>query len=222
VDAENLFNPDRLDPQARQRLRKTCGIPETSLVVGFVGRIVRGKGIRELAAAWNMVRGQYANTVLLMIGKPEPVDPVPEEVLKGLREDPRVVMKTFVPKSEMPEHYAIMDLVAFPSRTEGLPNVPLEAAAMELPVVATRVTGCVDVVMDGVTGLLVPAGDHLALARALSGYIENPALRTTHGEAGRAMVRRDFRPEGIWEALYSQYRSHLEHRGFQLKSKGPG
>jgi glycosyltransferase involved in cell wall biosynthesis len=221
VDAEDLFNPNRLDSQVRQRLRMMYGIPETSLVVGFVGRIVKGKGIAELAAAWDILRERYNNIVLLIIGPPEAVDPVPEEVLQRLREDPRVVMKTFVPKSEMPEHYAIMDLVAFPSRTEGLPNVPLEAAAMELPVVATRVTGCVDVVREGVTGLLVPAGDHRALAHALSDYIENEALRTIHGKTGRAMVQRDFRPEGIWEALYSQYRSHLEQRGIQLTSRQP-
>ncbi len=94
-----------------------------------------------------------------------------------------MVMVDFVPKSEMPEHYGIMDLVAFPSRTEGLPNVPLEAAAMELPVVATRVTGCVDVIREGLTGSLVPLGNPEALAAALDNYLKHPELRQVPRES---------------------------------------
>ena len=219
VDAENLFNPNGRDLHDRHRLRKTYGIPEHSVVIGFVGRLVQGKGIGELAAAWQTLRARYDNAVLLVIGPPEPVAPVPGDVLALLQEDPRVVMKDFVPKSDMPEHYAMMDLVAFPSRTEGLPNVPLEAAAMELPVVATRVTGCVDVITEGITGMLVPVGDPQALAEAVAQYIENARLRLTHGKAGRHMVLRDFRPEAIWEALYREYDAYLDRRGLQVTGK---
>lgn len=215
VDAENLFNPHRVEAHMRQQLRAEYGIPDRCVVIGFVGRLVNGKGIRELAAAWQALRQQYSDLILLIIGPAEAVDPVPEEVLEGLRQDPRVVMKEFVPKAAMPEHYAIMDLVAFPSRTEGLPNVPLEAAAMEIPVVASRVTGCVDAIEEGVTGLLVPPGDCRALTDALATYIGNESLRAAHGKAGREMVLRDFKPEFIWDALYQEYMACLEQRGFR-------
>jgi glycosyltransferase involved in cell wall biosynthesis len=222
VDAENLFNPQSVGVQTRQRLREDYGIPEDSTVIGFVGRLVNGKGISELADAWQSLRETYPNTVLLIIGPQESVDPVPGDVLASLTSDPRVVMKEFVPKPDMPRHYAIMDLVAFPSRTEGLPNVPLEAAAMELPVVATRVTGCVDVITEGVTGKLVPPRDGHALAAGLASYIENPTLRTLHGKAGRDMVLRDFRPEILWEALYREYRVCLERRGIAVAGERSG
>jgi glycosyltransferase involved in cell wall biosynthesis len=216
VDAENLFNPCRIDRAARQRVRIKYAIPEKSVVIGFVGRLVQGKGIRELATAWGVLKESHCDAMLLIIGPPESVDPVPGDILSSLKRDPRVVMVDFVPKSEMPEHYAIMDLVAFPSRTEGLPNVPLEAAAMELPVVATRVTGCVDVIQEGLTGVLVPPGNPEALAEAVGNYLAHPELRRIHGKAGRQMVLQDFRPDRVWEALYLEYSSHLERRGLSI------
>ena len=76
-------------------------------------------------------------------------------------------------------YYAAMDVLALPSHREGFPYAILEASAMELPVVATRVPGCVDAVVDGVTGTLVPAFDALALADAIAGYMEDPQLRRT-------------------------------------------
>jgi glycosyltransferase involved in cell wall biosynthesis len=77
---------------------------------------------------------------------------------------------------------------------------------MRKPIVATRVSGCVDAIVDCTTGLLVPARDATALAAALERYIEDPELRATHGHAARARVLSSFRREIIWEATYQKYR----------------
>jgi glycosyltransferase involved in cell wall biosynthesis len=98
-----------------------------------------------------------------------------------------------------------MDVFAMPSYREGFGVVNLEAAAMTLPVVSTRIPGCVDSVADGVTGTLVPPRDADALESAIREYLDNPELRRRHGEAGRQRALRDFRPEGIWEPLYQLY-----------------
>jgi glycosyltransferase involved in cell wall biosynthesis len=94
-----------------------------------------------------------------------------------------------------------------------------EAAAMELPVVATRVTGSVDAVVDGVTGTLVPPRDAAALAEALRRYLLDPGLRRKHGSAGRERVVREFQPERIWEALYREYVELLQKRGLPTPSR---
>ena len=91
-----------------------------------------------------------------------------------------------------------MDVIVLPTYREGLRMVPLEAAAMELPVVATRIPGCTDAVVDGVTGTLVPVHDAAALTEAIRKYLECPELRTRHGRAGRERILRDFRPEDMW------------------------
>jgi glycosyltransferase involved in cell wall biosynthesis len=115
-----------------------------------------------------------------------------------------------------PNLYAAMDLVVLPTYREGFPNVPLEAAAMELPVIATRIPGCIDAVQDGVTGVLIPPGDVTALTRAIERYLTHPVLRRAHGAAGRERVLREFRQGMIWEALYLEYLRLLRSQGLPL------
>ena len=87
---------------------------------------------------------------------------------------------------------------------------------MALPVVATAVPGCVDAVVDGVTGTLVPPRDPDALAQAIARYLDDPELCRRHGQAGRERVLRDFRPEDIWEATYQEYVRLLQERGLPV------
>jgi len=220
VDARVRFNPARMDPRDRRRLRAKLGVSGDGIVVGFVGRIVRDKGIAELASAWMRIRDQYENAHLLILGPREPQDPVPAEVLEGLTSDSRVITIDLVPNEEMPQYYGAMDMLVLPSYREGFPNVVLEAAAMELPVVAARVTGCVDAVVDGVTGILVPPKDSGSLAAAMRIYLGDPPLRTMHGKAGREQVVRKFRPEPIWEALYDEYLAQIRKKGLPVPRTG--
>jgi len=207
VDADDRFRPERWE-SGRRRTRTGLGLPEHAVVVGYVGRIVRDKGMVELAAAWERLRRTRDDVHLLLVGPLEPQDPVPPEVLSMLRTDPRVHMTGM--DWHTPPLYAAMDLVVLPTYREGLPVVPLEAGAMRLPVVATRVPGCVDAVVDGVTGTLVPAYDAGALAHAIEEYLRDPALRAAHGRAGRERMLQHFRQERIWEAVAIEYRRLIE------------
>lgn len=203
VDASGRFNPARLAASTRNEVRARFAIPDNATVIGFVGRMVRDKGVVELATAWQRIRERFPTAHLLMVGPFEPQDPVPAEVELTLRSDPRVHLVGM--DWDTPPLYAAMDLVALPTYREGFPNVPLEAAAMELPVVATDIPGCVDAVGRGETGLLVPARDADALASALELYLAEADLRRRHGLAGRDRVLCEFRQEAIWEAIYDEY-----------------
>lgn len=210
VDATGRFSPDGV-PGARSEVRRRLSIPADAVVVGFVGRLVRDKGVVELAGAWRTLRDREPMVHLLVVGDFEPQDPVPEDVRALLRRDPRVHLVGW--QQDTPAYYAASDIVTLPSYREGLPNVPLEAAAMGLPVVATRVPGCIDAVVDGVTGSLVPARDAQALAAALQRYACDPALRVAHGHAGRARVLREFSREAVWGALHGEYLRLLREHG---------
>ncbi len=209
VDATGRFDPRRL-PTARTDVRDHLGIPRDAVVIGFVGRIVRDKGLVELADAWARLRDRYANLHLLVAGRFEPEDPVPPDVEAALRGDSRIHLAGW--STDTPPLYAAMDVVVLPTYREGFPNVPLEAAAMSLPVVATRIPGCIDAVEDGVTGILVPPRDAAALADAIAAYLDDPHRRTGHGQAGRDRVLRDFRREPLWEALHEEYERLLRAR----------
>lgn len=213
IDATSLFNPIQIT-EVREIVRVQLGIPASAVVIGFVGRLVRDKGIIELAEAWSAIRDAVPQAHMLIVGEAEPRDPVPEEILSNLQADARVHWVGFVADlGDMPPYYQAMDLLALPTYREGFPNVPMEAAAMGLPVVVSRVTGCVDAVVDGTTGTLVPVKDSTSLAQAMLRYINDPSLRASHGAAGRKRILCDFQPEQCWQATHNLYVELLEkHR----------
>lgn len=222
VDAKGRFNPERLTVLALQEFQAAWRIPEGATVISFIGRLVAGKGIAELARAWQSIRTVHETAYLVIAGTPEEHDPVDRSVLQSLSADERVIMVDSVPYTKMPALYAVSDLIVLPTYSEGLPNVALEAAAMAKPVVATRVTGCVDVVEDGVTGTLVAPRDSEALEEAMARYLNNPSLRKRHGMAARELVLAKFAPEPIWESLRIEYLRLLSERGLiTLNQEGP-
>ncbi len=211
VEAERAFNPAVVSPAAAQRVRARYQIPAGAPVMGFVGRVVRDKGLIELAQAWDVLREEYPSLHLLVAGPFESEDPIPADVEQALRSDPRVHLAGMV--HDMPGVYRIMDLLVLPTYREGFGAALLEASAMELPVVATRIPGCVDAVREGETGLLVPARDAAALTAAIRRYLDDAALRRQHGASGRRRARRDFDPARVREALFQAYLRLLGRRG---------
>lgn len=216
VDASGKFNPTQVGEHTRQETRQKYGIPADALVVGFVGRIVRDKGIAELVAAWKTLREELPNLYLLMVGSFEPQDAVSPDIENLLTSDDRIHLTGIVYNTA--PVYAAMDILTLPTYREGLPNVPLEAAAMELPVVATLIPGCIDAVQDGVTGTLVPPRNAEALADAIRLYLNDPELRRQHGQVGRDRVLHEFRQEAIWEAVYQEYLQLLQQQGLSAPS----
>jgi len=210
------FDPERegLREEARG-IREGLGIPDGKIggrVITFIGRLACDKGIEDLWSAWSVLREEHKDLHLLVIGRREENTPVVNRIMNELHRDPSAHYIGFV--GDTVPYYAASDLVVFPSHgTEGFPNVPMEAAAMRLPVIATRVVGCVDAVIDGVTGILVPPRDPKSLVGAVNKLLHDQQLRDRMGKAGRKRVLRDFRSEDIWEALYREYTRLLRAAG---------
>lgn len=211
VHAADRFAPDTYSPEVREEVRSRYGVPSDAPVVGFVGRLVGDKGMHELADAWRLLRDRWPDLHLLLVGPFEDKDPLAPDDRTLFETDERIHLAGR--RADVPEHFLALDVFVLPSYREGFSITNIEAAAMGLPVVSTRIPGCVDSVQDGMTGTLVPSHDAPALAAALESYLLDPDLRRRHGAAGRERALRDFRPEAIWSGLEAEYRQQLEQRG---------
>lgn len=203
VDARRTYNPDLMDDITTRSVRTRLHIDPDAVVIGFVGRIVRDKGIEDLVAAWSGLRERYSNLHLLVVGPFEARDSVSRDTKDTLEADPRVHLTGHV--TEMAPCYAAMDILAFPTHREGFGQVALEASAMRLPVVATEIPGCVDAVRHGMTGTLVPPKCPSELAAAIERYVNDSELRGQHAAAGRWYALREFAPETLYRLLWQEY-----------------
>jgi len=206
VDACHRFNPALHDAM---KTREQYNLPPNAFVIGYVGRVVRDKGIIELTKAWQTLREERDDLHLFIVGPFEPQDPIPRDIEQFLRRDPRVhLVDHWVDDTSI--LYSAMDLVVLPSYREGFGLVAIEGSAMALPLVATCIPGCVDAVEDSVTGTLVPPKNVAALTDAIRNYTQDEVLRRQHGRAGRERVLRDFRPQMLWQAMYQRYLTLLQ------------
>lgn len=197
-----------------RQLREKLGIPEAAPVVGFVGRFTRDKGMPELMEAFTTLRGQFPELRLLMVGDFEEGDLPAAEVVRRINTEPNIVCTGFV--DDAAPYYAVMDILALPTYREGFPNVVLEAQAAGKPAVVTNATGAVDSVIDGVTGLIVPLRDSVALTGALGKLLAEPKLAFAMGQNGRKRAIAQFQPTRIWNELVGQYQSALKAKGLPL------
>jgi len=189
------------------RLRTELGIGKEDLVFGFVGRFTRDKGISDLVAAYRGIASSARNARLLLVGEFDDTDPIGEDVRQLIVRTPGIIRVGSV--SDVAPYYGVMDVLVLPSYREGFPNVPLEAAAAGVPTVIYASTGCVDAVVDGVTGRVVPTGDVSILTRALQAYCDDSSAITSHGAAAELRVRQHFRNEDVWKGLLDAYRRRL-------------
>jgi lipopolysaccharide/colanic/teichoic acid biosynthesis glycosyltransferase len=199
---------NRTDAVLENKVIPELQLPPDAVVIGFAGRLVRDKGICELEKAWQSIKQEFPSAFLVIAGTPEKRDPVPQDVLDRLSADPRVRILGWW--KDMPAFYSVLHMLVLPSFREGLPTVVLEAAAMGIPTVASSCVGCVDVVVNDHTGLLIPVGSADAIADGIRKYIRNPELRHQHGRAALLRVQQDFRAEDIWKATLDEYQAAMK------------
>ena len=187
-----------------------CGkVPESSglcVVVGFVGRIAADKGIAELLAVWRLVKEKLPAARLVLVGPSiEKRNLVPDAVLQIVSSDPSILMAPAT--DEVEYYYRIMHILVLPSHREGFPNVVLEAAAMQVPAVTWDTPGCVDSVVDNVTGFVVPFKDIDAFAERIVKLADDQALREAFGRNARERALTEFNPGRINRELLALYSS---------------
>ena len=208
------FRPGALPPGERVALRAELGAGPDDIVVGMVGRLVAEKGVLELLAAARRLDDRY---VVVVIG---PDDPAKPDALDRdtVRKAEAAGVRFLGLREDVDRLYGAMDLFVLPSWREGFPRAAMEAAASGLPVVATDVRGCRQVVDHEITGLLVPVRDPDALAKAIHSLGEDPVTRAAYGAAGVAKARREFDERRVVQTVLDTYRSIADRRALDRVS----
>jgi glycosyltransferase involved in cell wall biosynthesis len=180
-------------------------------VVLLAARMLWSKGVGQFVEAARRLRTRGHDARFVLTGRVDEANPnhVPRSQLLQWRDGRDV--EWWDHRDDMPSVLASASIVCLPTfYGEGLPRVLLEAAACAKPIVTTDMRGCHDICRDGVNGFLIPPRDVDALTESLENLLVNPALRQQMGDAGRAMVLREFSDDqvvhqtlGIYQALLS-------------------
>jgi len=198
VDLNIQFNKEKLDKSVLDKLRNQYKIEVGKLVVGFMGRLAKDKGINELIQAWNEIILRNPNMILLLVGPIDERDAIEKEMYCQIINSPHI---RYVPQVENPElYYGLMDIFILPSYREGFPTVVLEASAMELPVITTKMTGCIDSILENETGIFTEI-NKTSILQAVMKYADNPTLRQKHGQRGRQFIEENFKQMIIWKEI---------------------
>lgn len=201
VDTVNHFNPNILDVVKVNELRDRYDITDSDFVIGYTGRLVRDKGIIDLLNAFGKLKNAN-NCKLLLVGLFEERDALPEDVKNHILNDKRIIYTGFV-NGGMEYYYSLMAIYVLASYREGFPTGVLEAQAMEKPVITTRVTGCCDSIVDGVTGLFVSHNPDDIVEKI-------DAIRLNHvinGRRGREWVVKNFDSNLVWGNIEKFYQN---------------
>lgn len=179
-------------------IRRELGVAPGQVLLVFIGRLNRDKGVLDLAAAFSRLAAQHPSACLLFVG--------PDEGY--LREEIRALCASvsgrlhFVDYTHQPENYmAAADVFCLPSYREGFGSVVIEAAAVGVPAVASRIYGLTDAVIDGQTGLLHAPGDICELVECLGEMVDSADLRRRCSVAAQERVEKEFSAERLTAAL---------------------
>ena len=201
VDTQGKFNPQNINPTKMAEFRSKWGINETDWVVGYTGRLVRDKGIIELVDAFQLIKANNPRLKLLLVGMFEERDALPPAIQDKIKNDPQIVFTDFQ-NEDMEYFYAMMDVYVLMSYREGFPTGTLEAQSMGVPVLTTRVTGCCDSIVDGLTGVFVDRAPQ-QLAQVIGDMYKGQRLFSK--EQVRSWVMLNFDNLRVWEEIKRLY-----------------
>jgi len=200
IDTSFKFNPNICKEDLIEDLRIKYNI-DGNKVVGYVGRLVKDKGIDELILAWEIVNQKYPEARLLFVGPIEERDAISDYSKKVIFENSSIIFVDFVVDAS--PFFSIMDIFVLPTYREGFPTVALEASSMEVPVLITKATGCTEAIIDNKTGMYI-SHEIEDIAEKILHYIKNESLALEHGKEGRIFVNDNFEQTKVWDIISNE------------------
>jgi glycosyltransferase involved in cell wall biosynthesis len=211
----NRFQPRQ---DVRDATRANLHIPPEATVFAYVGRLKRDKGVLDLAVAFSQLCAVEKGAYLVVVGHDEEnLSPEIESLCSGCAGMIRIVG----PTSDPEDYLAAADVLCLPSYREGFPCVVIEAAACEVPTLASRIYGISDTMREDVTGLFHKAGDIKDLVSGMLLMAQDRERRIQMGKRARARAIADFSREKVIAALLQYYQRELSHQQWDDRVRFP-
>lgn len=199
----HYFSPEGRQTQ-REETRRRLGIEADEFAFVFIGRIVKDKGMDELAEAMNRLLRMNKRCKLMLVGWFEREQgSITEEHENFFRNNDSVSYVGY--KKDVRPYLAAADALVFPSYREGFPRVVLEAGAMGLPSIVTDINGCNEIIVEGENGVIIPPRDKNSLYEAMLHFIDNPDKTTAMAANARRMIQERYEHQDVVEALLEMY-----------------
>jgi glycosyltransferase involved in cell wall biosynthesis len=193
---------------SRAKIRNEFNIDADALLIGSVGRLVWQKGFEHLIQAMPTVLSEFPQTKVLIVGEGPLRDDL-EALPQKLKIEKHIIFANF--RKDVKEILSAIDILVVPSLLEGFPMITLEGMAMAKPIIATRIDGITEQIIDGESGILIPPRDPDALAEAIIGLGRNKNSAQTLGLEARRRVEEQFtvekmvsETEKVYQSLYEQ------------------
>jgi glycosyltransferase involved in cell wall biosynthesis len=195
---------DRPEPD---RIRAELGIPAGAPMVMVVSRFARQKGLEHFLEAASILAPRFPAVRFVMVGYANPAEQDYEDTLRTRAEQLGLTRRVTLTglRSDVPALLAASTVSVMPSLNEALSNVLLESMAAGAPIVATRVGGTPEAILDGVTGLLVEPGDSAGLAASIARLLDDPGLAARLGSAARKAIEDRYSIERMVRATQDLY-----------------
>jgi glycosyltransferase involved in cell wall biosynthesis len=199
------FNKEVLDEKMISEIKGQINYSAQHIYLLCIGRLVVDKGIVELVNVFKQLQKSDASLKLVLVGGYEAtLDPLPANTLNEIETNDAIIHVSWTNHVEYYMHLA--NYFVFPSHREGFPNVLLQAGAMELPVICSRIGGNIDIVTNNETGLIFKPGDEQQILSLLEYAIAHSQQMQTMAKKLQLVTREDYRQENIWQNILAAYR----------------
>ena len=206
VDTEFFKNTKTLDQ--KELIRDKFKIDKKDFVITFVGRIVKDKGINELIEAFINLSKKYNNLKLLLVGDyEEHLNPIKNENKILIDSLDSIITVGF--QNDIRDFLSITDLFVLPSYREGLPNSLIEAGSFGIPLLATNINGCNEIIDDGITGILVEKKSAKKLEEAIDKLLEDKELYNSIKLKVRDRIIEKYEQKYFWNELKNEIKKSI-------------
>jgi len=209
----DYFNVDAFKSIDKDKFRHNLGISSRDTVFCFVGRLANYKGVNELVEAFIGLNAKYNNLKLLLVGPIEDINPLNAATLVAMKNNKNIIGVGH--QQDIRPFLYLSDIFVFPSYREGFPQSLMQAAAMGLPLIATNINGCNEIIINERSGLLIQPKDVLALRSAMETLLVKIELRIKYKEESMLFIKENFEQKKFWNLIVNFYKEKLKSTDYE-------